>query len=84
MTRGVNKPPCAVHGSDPGGGYPPPPALPQVLHACCMGGAQWQATGHIGVRQGRVEEMEATAVGRGVEEHSGVLSGLHETFGGGF
>ena len=79
----LRSPPCTGHGSDPGVGYQPPPALPQVLHVCHMEGAQWQTPGCGDVFQGVGVEVESMTRGRGEEEHGGDLSGLRETFGGG-
>ena len=69
--------------SDPGGGNPPPTTLSQVLHNHQMEGYQQQVPGHGDVLQGREEELEAMAGGRGTEEHGSDLSGLWETLGDG-
>ena len=48
-----------------------------------MEGYQQQVPGHGDVLQGREEELEAMAGGRGTEEHGSDLSGLWETLGDG-
>ena len=77
------EPPRMGYCSDPGGGNPPHTALSQVLHNHHMEGSQRQVSGHGDVLQGRGEDLEAMAGGRGTEEHGGDLSGLWETFGNG-
>ena len=73
---------CAVHGSDPGVGEPPLPALSQLWHVFHMEITQFQAPDHSNVCQGRVEEEKETAVKRGAEDNDSGLSGLRETFVG--
>ena len=76
-------PPRAGHASGPGGGEPPPPALPQIQYTCSLEVSEQEEPGRGNVQQGGREETQAAEVVDVAGKHISGLPGLQETSGDG-